>query len=458
MHSFKATIRQSTAFLLEVNCWLFLLPLTASAETAASTYRHFEVEESAGRITGMVPTPDPVVPRWARNVSRAIAAAPTHAAPYFVAPIPFVIPPTDPGEPFYPHNHVPSITWLKNGDLLAIWYSTNSEKGNELTVLASRLRNGAEAWDPSSEFFKAARRNMHGSSLLLDRNGTLHHANGMAPAGANGWENLTLIHRTSKDLGVTWTAPKPAGPSYQRRQMVISGTRETREGYILQPCDADPGPQGGTALHISKDGGNTWTDPGQGKPAPDFKAGSSGQGTIAGIHAGVVVLTDGSLLAFGRGDSIDGRMPVSRSNDLGTTWTYAASPFPPIAGGQRLILMRLREGPLLFVSFTNTGVKKPRAGGGMEFKRAAGTSLIGHGMFAALSEDEGVTWPIRKLITPGAGEYDGGAWTGTFSAAPDNAEHGGYLASTQSPDNVIHLISSRLHYRFNLAWLKEPAQ
>ena len=31
----------------------------------------------------------------------------------------------------------------------------------------------------------------------------------------------------------------------------------------------------------------------------------------------------------------------------------------------------------------------------------------------------------------------------------------GYLAITQTPDGVIHLISSRLHYRFNLAWLKE---
>jgi hypothetical protein len=35
------------------------------------------------------------------------------------------------------------------------------------------------------------------------------------------------------------------------------------------------------------------------------------------------------------------------------------------------------------------------------------------------------------------------------------AEHGGHLAATQTPDGVIHLISSRLHYRLNLAWLKE---
>ena len=62
-----------------------------------------------------------------------------------------------------------------------------------------------------------------------------------------------------------------------------------------------------------------------------------------------------------------------------------------------------------------------------------------------------------KLVTPGSGGFDGGAWTRTFTAAPDNAEHAGYLACTQSPDGTIHLISSRLHYRFNLAWLKQPA-
>ena len=57
----------------------------------------------------------------------------------------------------------------------------------------------------------------------------------------------------------------------------------------------------------------------------------------------------------------------------------------------------------------------------------------------------------------GWSDFDGGAWTRKFTAAPDNAEHAGYLASTQSPDGTIHLISSRLHYRFNLEWLKQPA-
>ena len=64
---------------------------------------------------------------------------------------------------------------------------------------------------------------------------------------------------------------------------------------------------------------------------------------------------------------------------------------------------------------------------------------------------------MRKLITPAPGGYDGGAWTGEFTASADNAEHAGYLAGTQTPDGVVHLLSSRLHYRFNLPWLLQPA-
>ena len=58
--------------------------------------------------------------------------------------------------------------------------------------------------------------------------------------------------------------------------------------------------------------------------------GAKGEGTIAGIHAKVVELTDGRLLALGRLATINGRMPMSISSDLGKTWTYKASPFPPI--------------------------------------------------------------------------------------------------------------------------------
>jgi len=419
------------------------------------TYRHFKVEEAEGRVLSMTPVPDETPPRWARDVSQKPFdwTTQTNDKPFFSRPIPFVLPPVDEGEPFGRHNHQPSITWLPNGDLLAIWYSTGSESGTELTVLASRLRPGRESWDPSSEFFKAPNRNMHGSSIFHDGQGTIYHFNGMAPDGGRGWAKLALLMRASTDNGVTWTPPKAIDARLIGRHQVISGTLMTREGVLIQNCDAVPGGNGGTALHISHDGGKTWTDPGEGKPRPGkYDEGGKGEGNIAGIHAKVAELNDGRLLAFGRGDTINGRMPMSISEDLGKTWTYHASPFPPIGGGQRLMLKRLNEGPLLFVSFTSGSRRNPEAGG-MTFVDQESQEFTGHGMYAALSFDDGETWPVRKLLTPGEGEWDGGAHTGRFTATPTRAEHAGYLAATQTPDNVIHLISSRLHYRFNLAWL-----
>jgi len=437
---------------------LTLLPIATAAtaqEDQALTYRHFDVEEADGRVTDMTPVPVTTLPRWALDVSqqpfRWDEGADT-SAPLFVRPLPFVLPPIDDGEPFYGHNHQPSITWLPNGDLLAIWYSTQGESGTELTVLASRLRAGKTEWDPSSEFFKAPNRNMHGSAILHDGQGNIHHFNGMAPDGGLGWAKLALLMRTSRDNGVSWTPPFAVDPRLIGRHQVIDGTLLTRAGVLIQNCDAVPGGDGGTALHLSHDGGKTWVDPGEGKPAPNFTAGGTGAGTIAGIHAKVVELKDGRLMALGRGDSIEGKMPISISDDVGKTWRYGASPFPPIGGGQRLVLRRLNEGPLLLISFTAANRREPEAKG-MTFTEADGNEFTGHGMYAALSFDEGETWPVRKLLTPEPGEYDGGAWTGPFVATPTRAEHAGYLAATQTPDDVIHLISSRLHYRFNLAWL-----
>jgi formylglycine-generating enzyme required for sulfatase activity len=403
-------------------------------------------------------------PLWATGVAQkplrwTVWADPQE--PYFAGPVPFVhIPAGSNGPLFSKHNHCPTITWCPNGDLLAAWFSTNTERGREMTIAASRLRYGRGEWEPADLFLKAADRNMTGSALFNDGNGTLYHFNGLE--AGDGWANLALVMRTSADNGATWSGLRLINPNHQPRNQVISGTFMTRDGAIVQACDAVYGGNGGTAIHISRDDGRTWVDPGAGTPKPDFKTAESG-GTIAGIHAGVVELVDGRLMAYGRGDSrlggdmnIDDRMPCSISPDMGQTWHYSPSPWPPISSGQRLVLMRLREGPLLFVSFTDRSDCNGEPAG-LRFLGSDGHLFTGYGLFAALSFDEGKTWPARKLLVPPAGgTYDGGAWTRSFQADSTHAEPRGYMAATQSPDRIIHLISSALHYRFNLAWLLEP--
>ncbi len=380
--------------------------------------------------------------------------------PVFKAPVPYVLQPEpgSGGNPFFSHNHQPAITWCDNGDLLAIWFSADEENGRGMVVLASRLRAGMEKWDRSSLFFKVPDRNMTGSALLNDRQGTLYHLNGVEASG--DWQNLMMVMRTSRDNGQTWSAPHIIAPEHTKRHQVIAGTIRTREGWLIQPCDAGPGSHDGAAIHISKDGGKTWQDPWDGKPLPEFKEGNTSS-TIAGIHAGVVQLKDGSLMALARGNSIlnkEGklRMPISISKDMGKTWTYYASEFPPIDGGQRLVFMRLNEGPLLLISFTDHPLRTPEAERGMIFPDREGNNYRGYGLYAAISYDEGKTWPVKRLLTDGITRFlDGGAWTKHFLMDATHAEPRGYMAATQSPDNLIHLVSSRLYYCFNLAWITD---
>ncbi len=399
----------------------------------------------------------PQLPLNQQNVNQQIppdlSRAPDPAKPYFNGPIEYVkIPPGSDGPMYSKHNHDPALVDCPNGDLLAIWYSCRTERGRELAILASRLRYGSEQWEPASLFWDAPDRNDHAPAMWYDGQRTICHFNGLSAVGT--WGNLALVMRTSVDSGATWSKARLIAPEHGHRHQPVESVFRTREGFIILPCDAGPGGSGGTVIHISRNNGKTWTDPGQGQPAPKFEDGATGH-WIAGIHAGVVQLRDGSLMAFGRGNNVDGRMPMSISNDMGQTWTYSTSDFPPIGGGQRLILRRLQEGPILFVSFTDSSRKDPK---GVLLRDSAGKERRVYGMFAALSFDEGRTWPIKRLLTDGgpARELDGGGNTGRFVMDQTHAEPRGYLAATQTPNGLIHLISSKQYYVFNLAWLKQP--
>lgn len=397
-------------------------------------------------------TPLPVneQPLNARHVKQEVPAdlaeGPDAAKPYFHGPRVYVKQPSAEDCPVYNrHNHCPAIVNCPNGDLLAIWYTCAEEWGRELGIVASRLPYGNDEWQTASSFWDAPDRNDHASALWVDEKGTIYHFNGLGAAAT--WGALATVMRTSTDSGATWSKARLIMPEHGLHHMPIESVIRTKEGAILVPCDAVTGGNGGSALLVSHDDGETWADPGEGRPDPTFEAGSTGA-WIAGIHAGFVQRADGTLMAFGRGNTIDDRMPMSLSSDLGQNWTYSASPFLPIGGGQRLVVLRLQEGPILFCSF----------GREVRFRDAAGNEQVGSGLFAALSDDEGKTWEIKRLITDDgpARRVDGGGNTKEFTMSALSAEPRGYFSICQAADGVIHLISSKQHYAFNLAWLRTP--
>jgi hypothetical protein len=60
------------------------------------------------------------------------------------------------------------------------------------------------------------------------------------------------------------------------------------------------------------------------------------------------------------------------------------------------------------------------------------------------------------LITPGGAIREVSTTNrGTFTLSDTMAEPQGYLAITQTRDHRIQLLTSKNHYVFNLAWLKQ---
>ncbi|MEP7361627.1 MAG: SUMF1/EgtB/PvdO family nonheme iron enzyme [Acidobacteriota bacterium] len=396
-----------------------------------------------GEMPATKPLPAMPPERYQLNVRQQppanLGKGPDPSKPYFKGPRMFVkIAPGSHGPLFFDHNHDTALAACPNGDLLAVWFSCVEEAGREMTVAVSRLRYGSEEWEPASPFWDVPDRNDSAPALWFDGDRTLYHFNAMGAAAT--WGNPAIIVRTSTDNGVTWSAARFVATEHGPRNMPVQSVIRTREGFILVPADAPSGiEEKGSALHISRDNGRTWADAG---------------GTIAGIHAGVVQLKDGKLLAFGRGADVDGHMPQSVSADMGKTWTTTASPFPPIGGGQRHVVLRLKEGPIFLASFAKD---MPMAGGGAE-RRVTG-------IFGAVSFDEGRTWPVMRVITDDLPDHI----VRTMDAAPfrfgprevqhivmspNSSEVRGYMSVCQTADGVIQLISSRQHYAFNLAWLK----
>jgi hypothetical protein len=119
-------------------------------------------------------------------------------------------------------------------------------------------------------------------------------------------------------------------------------------------------------------------------------------------------------------------------------------------------MIRLREGPILLCSFTDQWIEFYKGNRkGITFRSKDG-EFTGFGLFAAVSYDEGKTWPDRRLITPGGPARQVNTINkAMFTMSDTMAEPQGYLAITQSRDGRLHLITSKNHYIFNLAWVKQ---
>jgi sulfatase modifying factor 1 len=427
------------------------------------------------------------VPASSETPQMAVAAGPVFHGPFEYTRFSSSITEDSGGPIFQQHNHAPAMGILPGGKALILsWFSTITENGREpvyaystLDVASMGSNSGGDStagdvWANASVLWKAADRGQQTQAFHSSDDGqTLSWYACVAPAA--GYISAAIVRRDmdmkTRRWGearyVTMTTDKPAHAKGGSNATAIEHVPLHANGHIpfervvelpgnttLSPILAMPATYLGvvsrycvgcasgasSVVLISRDNGLSWKPPG---PAA----------YMSGISQ-FVVLKNGSLLALGRGGS---NFPTSAcpwltrsiSHNHGLTWEHSwYKGLWPLGGGKRHVFFRLREGPLLLISFT----------GGSNVTTVSGRTRRFSGLYAATSTDEGASFQIHKPLV-------NEAWPPTqlnamdkipFTMTNATAEPRGYTSARQTADGMIHVATSRNSYHFNLEWLLVP--
>ena len=332
-----------------------------------------------------------------------------------------------------PHFHSPGLVACDNGDLLLSYFcsfTSHTEYWPHVAFTIQRLRYGAREWDLPELFFDFADVPEETPLFFKDGNRLWYVTGGV------GLDGVPFKWMTSSDHGATWGPVQfpvfttPIGP--HTAQPISSMFRDAR-GTLYLASDGD----GATSV--------LW------KGFPDATAWSDPLGRTGGRHTVFTLLKNGDILGMGgKSSDIEGFMPRSISRDAGALWQVDRTPFAALGSNQRPSLLRLQSGRLFFAGDYQRN-----------FDGIQPEGLGQHGAYVALSEDEGETWHIKPfpLARPHEKRHfpDREDWAG-----PEHDQATlGYSVAAQSPDGLIHLMTTmnhpNLHFALNEAWILDAS-
>lgn len=347
----------------------------------------------------------------------APAAEPAQA-PVFVA-----------GQGEYHTYRIPSIILTTKGTLLAFCEGRKrgtSDAGN-IDLLLRRSHDGGQTWGPVQVVWDDADSTCGNPCPVVERDsGTVwllmtHNLGTDTEAkivdGASKGTRTVWVTRSTDD-GATWARPVEITKEVKKPDWTWYATGpgvgiQTRSGRLVIPCDNKVAGTKARQSHviISDDKGATWK-----------------LGGVVGPNCNesqVVELGDGTLLLNMRTYRANNRRLVSRSKDGGLTWTA------PV------------EDPALVEPVCQASILRyPGEKVRLVFSNPASTRR--ERMTVKVSEDEGKTWPIAKLLHAGPSAYS------CLTVLPDGTIGCLYERGNRSPYETITFA------RFPVAWLLAP--
>jgi sialidase-1 len=298
------------------------------------------------------------------------------------------------GEDGYHTYRIPALIAAKDGTLLAFCEGRRQSRGDSgaIDLLLKRSSDGGRTWmkaqtvasfgsDTIGNPAPVVERKTGATLLLLTRNPGDTTENQIVDASAPGTRTVWIAR--SADNGGTWTAPEEITPSVKRPEWTWYATGpgngiQLRTGRLVIPCDHIERGTKARRSHViySDDRGKTWKI-----------GGIAGENTN---ESAVAELREGSLLLNMRSYQGQNRRAVAHSRDGGLTWSKAEldpALIEPVC--QASLIRAVRPGK--------------KSDGRLIFSNPADTRR--DRLTVRLSQDDGKTWPVSKLIDPGPSAY-----------------------------------------------------
>ena len=301
-----------------------------------------------------------------------------------------------PEVPTGPYKHPACLTGLENGDLYLVYHGGAGEYASDTAVYGSRLKKGSPDWTPPIAIARDPFRAL-GNAVVWQAPDGLVWLFYVVRHGET-WSTSRIQAKVSRDNAVTWSDAFPLhdepGMMVRNRPIVL------HDGAYLLPIyhevgnDTESVGAASTSLFLRYEpGAGRWSETGRIR---------SRNGNI---QPAVAELAPGHLVAYcrrggGYGPTTQGWLVRAGSRDGGRTWSDgrdSAFPNPNAA----VDFLKLRSGNLLLVFNDSMTARTP--------------------LVAALSRDGDRTYPFRRAVAEGPGDF-------------------AYPIALQTPDGIIHLV------------------